>query len=68
MALLTPLDVARRIASAIGIVLLIGLALTLLWRVYVHHRQADPYEREGPVTVSLDETASTFVKITAQLS
>jgi hypothetical protein len=63
MALLTPLDVARRIASVIGIVVLIALALTLLWRVYVHHRQNDPYEREGPVTVSLDEHGSTFVKI-----
>jgi hypothetical protein len=68
MALLTPLDVARRIASVIGIVVLIALAFTLLWRVYVHHRQSEPYERDGPVTVSLDEHGSTFVKIAAHLS
>lgn len=53
MALLTPLNVARRIAALIGIVVLIGLALTLLWRVYVHHREADPDEREEAVTVSI---------------
>ena len=53
MALLTPLNVARRIASLAGIVVLIALALTLLWRVYLHHNQADPYEREEAVTVEL---------------
>lgn len=51
MALLTPADVARRIASLAGIVILIALALTLLWRVYLHHNQADPYQREEAVTV-----------------
>ena len=33
--------------------MLIALALTLLWRVYLHHNQADPYEREEAVTVEL---------------
>lgn len=33
--------------------MLIALALTLLWRVYLHHNQADPYEREEAVTVQL---------------
>lgn len=45
--------VLRRIASLAGIVVLIALALTLLWRVYLHHHQADPYEREEAVTVEL---------------
>ena len=53
MALLTPVGVLRRIASLAGIIVLIALALTLLWRVYVHHNQADPYEREEAVTVEL---------------
>ena len=53
MALLTSLDVARRIASLAGIVVLVALALALLWRVYLHHSQADPYEREEPATVEV---------------
>lgn len=53
MALLTPVDVLRRIASLAGILLLIALALTLLWQVYLHHSQADPYDREDSVTVEL---------------
>ena len=54
MALLTLLDVARRIAALLAFFALMVLALTLLWRVYVHHNQADPYEREEAVTVRLD--------------
>ena len=46
MALLTPLDVARRIASIAGIIVLLALAVALLWRVYLHHQQADPYSRD----------------------
>jgi len=68
MSLLKPLDVARRIAALAGIVLLLALALSLLWRVYLHHRQANPYEREEPVTVRLDAPSSTFVKIANDLS
>jgi hypothetical protein len=54
MALLTPLHVARRIAALFAFFALIALAVTLLWRVYVHHNQADPYDREQAVTVRLD--------------
>ncbi|HVE70697.1 MAG TPA: hypothetical protein VNI54_04955 [Thermoanaerobaculia bacterium] len=68
MALLNPLDVARRIAALAGIVVLIALALSLLWRVYLHHQQADPYSREEPVTVELDVPGSTIVKIANRLS
>lgn len=67
MALLTPLDVARRIAALLGFIALIALALTLFWRVYVHHDQADPYDREQAVTVRMDVPGSTFVKITTRL-
>ena len=68
MALLTPLGVARRIASLAGIVVLIALALVLLWRVYLHHEQAEPYDRDEPVTVELDVRPVTFVKIAEHLS
>lgn len=68
MALLTPLDVARRIASLAGIVALIALALVLLWRVYLHHEQAEPYDRDEPVTVELDVRQITFVKFTTRMS
>jgi hypothetical protein len=68
MSLLTPLDVTRRIASLVGILVLIALALTLLWRVYLHHEQADPYERDEPVTVRLDVPASAAVKIAIHVS
>ena len=68
MALLTPLDVTRRLASLAGIVVLIALALTLLWRVYLHHHQADPYEREEPVTVELGQSFRKTAKITERFA
>ena len=68
MSLLTPLNVARRIAALAGIVVLLALVLSLLWRVYVHHRQADPYDREAPVTVELNAPDSTSVKFASDLS
>jgi hypothetical protein len=68
MALLTLLNVARRIAALFLFFALIALAATLLWRVYVHHEQADPYDREHAVTVSLDTPVSTIVKIANRLS
>jgi hypothetical protein len=67
MALLTPLDVARRIAALLAFFALVLLALTLLWRVYVHHNQTDPYEREEPVTVRLDVCDPAHVKIASHL-
>jgi len=67
MALLTPLDVVRRIAALLGFLALIALALTLFWRVYVHHDQADPYDREQAVTVRMDVPGATFVKIATRL-
>ena len=68
MALLTPLDVARRIAALAGIIVIIALAMSLLWRVYLHHQQADPYSREEPVSVELDVPGSAIVKIAIRLS
>ena len=43
----------RRIAAAVGIVILLALAGALLWRVYVHHTQAEPYHSDEPAVVEL---------------
>jgi hypothetical protein len=68
MALLNPLDVARRLAALAGFFALIALALMLLWRVYVHHVEAVPYEQDEPVTVRMDVRSTTFVNFANQLS
>ena len=49
---------ARRIAALFGFIAVIVLALTLLYRVYLHHSQAEPYvdEDEGAI-VRLDAPA-----------
>jgi multisubunit Na+/H+ antiporter MnhC subunit len=60
MSLLAPLAVARRITALVAFFALIALVLTLLWRVYVHHDQADPYDREEAVTVQLDVLGTAF--------
>lgn len=46
---------ARRVAAMFGLVLVIALALTLLYRVYIHHTRTEPYvdEAEGAI-VALD--------------
>ncbi|HEV7240429.1 MAG TPA: hypothetical protein VGQ36_14410 [Thermoanaerobaculia bacterium] len=67
MTLLTPLDVARRIAALFLFFALIALAATLFWRVYLHHDQTDPYDRERAVTVRMDGPDSTNVKIASRL-
>ncbi len=47
----------RRLMATFGIVALLALALTLLWRVYVHHVNTQPYGDE-PVVVSLQPRAA----------
>jgi hypothetical protein len=39
---------ARRLAALAGMVILLVLALTLLWRVYLHHIRVNPDEPEMP--------------------
>ncbi|MGZ8831929.1 MAG: hypothetical protein ACXW19_01880 [Thermoanaerobaculia bacterium] len=44
---------ARRISAMLGIVVVVGLALTLMWRVYLHHRAAgDEYDEPGVVAAA----------------
>ncbi len=53
---------ARRIGAMLGMVLIIGLALLLMWRVYVHHRQTGGEEDE--ISVIACAARSSAVKIT----
>jgi hypothetical protein len=52
--------VARRISALLAIVILLGLVLVLMWRVYVHHRSLR--ERDETVIVSLDAPPSASVE------
>ena len=44
----------RRIAAMFGLIIVIALALTLLYRVYLHHTGAEPYVEDEPIVVRLD--------------
>lgn len=50
--LLAPSSV-RRFLALLAFLLVLALAGTLLYRVYIHHRSAAPYEEEDSVTVEL---------------
>ncbi|HET7435481.1 MAG TPA: hypothetical protein VFN10_12305 [Thermoanaerobaculia bacterium] len=47
----------RRLLASLAIVVLLGLALTLLWRVYEHHRDSEPYSHE-PNVIAPDTPAA----------
>jgi hypothetical protein len=48
----------RRLAALFGFVLVVALALTLLYRVYIHHTRAEPYvEEDDGAIVWLDVSA-----------
>jgi hypothetical protein len=51
----------RRLLALLGFMLVLALAAALLWRVYLHHRQARPYTEE-PTVVRLDAEGRTSVK------
>ena len=42
---------ARRIAALVGFFAVVVLALTLLYRVYIHHTRTEPYEEDGAASV-----------------
>ncbi|HEX8251637.1 MAG TPA: hypothetical protein VF846_00705 [Thermoanaerobaculia bacterium] len=44
----------RRILALAGFILVIALAVTLLYRVYIHHTEAEPYSDEESSIVGLD--------------
>lgn len=53
----------RRLVAIIGLVVVIALALTLLYRVYIHHTRAEPYvDDDDGAIVRLDGRAGRCVK------
>ncbi|GAC1394862.1 MAG: hypothetical protein NVSMB68_11180 [Thermoanaerobaculia bacterium] len=43
---------ARRVSAVLGIVLIVGLAVLLMWRVYLHHRAGGDEDDEPGVIAS----------------
>jgi hypothetical protein len=59
--LLTSGGVTRRVLALFGFFLVLALAVTLLYRVYVHHVRAEPYGRDDGTVVQLEvKIAATF--------
>jgi hypothetical protein len=54
--LLPPPAMARRICALLAMVVLLGLVLVLVWRIYVHHENGS--RGDQPVEVSLDARAA----------
>jgi hypothetical protein len=42
----------RRVAAFFGLVAVLALAVTLLWRVYLHHVRSEPFAGDGGAMVS----------------
>ena len=49
----------RRLIAILTIIVVLALAMTLLWRVYVHHTHTNPYESNEPVVVEQQKLRST---------
>lgn len=47
---------------------MLALAVLLLYRVYLHHQQSEPYDLDEGAVVRMDVPAPAFVKITHDLS
>jgi hypothetical protein len=56
----------RKVGAVIGLFIVVGLALALMWRVYLHHRLAD--HRDEPPVVSLPAPAGMNVKTSGELA
>lgn len=49
------MGMTRRILAMAGFVTVLALALTLLYRVYLHHTRTEPHDDEGgPAIVSME--------------
>ena len=54
---------ARRVAAFLGLLAVIALALTLLYRVYLHHSRTQPYVDEPAGSIAaLDVQPAANVK------
>ena len=43
----------RRLSAMLGIVIIVGLVLFMMWRVYQHHRQAGDEDDEPGVIAAI---------------
>lgn len=50
---------ARRVTALLGIIMIVGLALLLMWRVYLHHRAGGDEDDEPGVIAALNLTSTT---------
>jgi hypothetical protein len=56
----------RKLGALVGIVVVVGLALALMWHVYLHHQRAG--QREEPPVVILAVPSEIPVKTASHLS
>lgn len=54
--------VTRRILALFGFFVVLALAVTLLYRVYIHHIEAEPYEEEESAVVRLEAKIATGLR------
>jgi succinate dehydrogenase hydrophobic anchor subunit len=45
---------ARRVTAVVGIILIVGLLIVLIWRVYLHHESRVPAEEPAVVSIFTD--------------
>jgi hypothetical protein len=44
----------RRVSALIGIILIVGLLIVLIWRVYLHHESRVPADEPAVVSIATD--------------
>jgi len=42
---------ARRVTALVGIILIVGLLIVLIWRVYLHHASRVPADEPAVVSI-----------------
>jgi hypothetical protein len=42
---------ARRVTALVGIILIVGLLIVLIWRVYLHHESRAPADEPAVVSI-----------------
>jgi hypothetical protein len=42
----------RRLTAMLGIIVIVGLALLLMWRVYLHHRSGSDDDEPGVIAAA----------------
>ncbi len=63
--LLNAMDMTRRLGAFIGIVVIVGLTVLLMWRVYLHHRAGGGGDDEPGVIAARVTPASAERELSA---